>query len=50
MMNQIEQAFERRETGTTERSEEEETGRVNPFEISLWRWTITIAETRPRAR
>ncbi len=44
-MNQIEQAFERRNARASDRPEEEKTNPVNPFEISLWRWTITIAET-----
>lgn len=46
-MNQIEQAFERREAGASDRLTTEEVEPVTPFEISLWRWTITIAETRP---
>ena len=44
-MNQIEQAFERQNGRASDRPEEEETNSVNPFEISLWRWTITITET-----
>lgn len=47
IMNQIEQAFERRNTRASDRPEEEKTNPVNPFEISLWRWTITITETGP---
>lgn len=44
-MNQIEQAFERRNAETSDQPKVEETNPVNPFEISLWRWTITITET-----
>lgn len=45
-MNQIEEAFERRSTEPSDRPQTEEPEPFNPFEISLWRWTITITETR----
>ena len=48
-MNQIEEAFERRSMEPSDRPETEETEPVNPFEISFWRWAITITKTESRS-
>ena len=48
-MNQIEQAFDKRNPEASNRPEAEETEPVNPFEISVWQWTITITKTESRS-